>query len=122
MALDVVRSQNDLSAYKTAELPGTVRLTARMRQDAPTLLAIVNKSIANSQDNITAGIYTAQSYGETETTLVRFVRLYQGYSLPVWPWRFLASWRFLRGRCFARAKRSRKHRPRAVRKPRSSRA
>lgn len=78
MALDVVRSQNDLSAYKTAELPGTVRLTARMRQDAPTLLAIVNKSIANSQDNITAGIYTAQSYGETETTLVRFVRLYQG--------------------------------------------
>ena len=36
MALDVVRSQNDLSAYKTAELPGTVRLTARMRQDAPT--------------------------------------------------------------------------------------
>lgn len=54
MALDVVRSQNDLSAYKTAELPGTVRLTARMRQDAPTLLAIVNKSIANSQDNITA--------------------------------------------------------------------
>lgn len=78
MALDVVRSQNDLSAYKTAELPGTVRLTARMRQDAPTLLSIVNKSIANSQDNITAGIYTAQSYGETETTLVRFVRLYQG--------------------------------------------
>lgn len=78
MALDVVRSQNDLSTYKTAELPGTVRLTARMRQDAPTLLAIVNKSIANSQDNITAGIYTAQSYGETETTLVRFVRLYQG--------------------------------------------
>lgn len=78
MALDVVRSQNDLSAYKTAELPGTVRLTARMRQDAPTLLAIVNKSIANSQDNITAGIYTAQSYGETETTLVRFVQLYQG--------------------------------------------
>lgn len=78
MALDVVRSQNDLSAYKTAELPGTIRLTARMRQDAPTLLAIVNKSIANSQDNITAGIYTAQSYGETETTLVRFVRLYQG--------------------------------------------
>ena len=78
MALDVVRSQNDLSAYKTAELPGTVRLTARMRQDAPTLLAIVNKSIANSQDNITAGIYTAQSCGETETTLVRFVRLYQG--------------------------------------------
>lgn len=78
MALDVVRSQNDLSAYKTAELPGTVRLTARMRQDAPTLLAIVNKSTANSQDNITAGIYTAQSYGETETTLVRFVRLYQG--------------------------------------------
>lgn len=78
MALDVVRSQNDLSAYKTAELPGTVRLTTRMRQDAPTLLAIVNKSIANSQDNITAGIYTAQSYGETETTLVRFVRLYQG--------------------------------------------
>ena len=78
MALDVVRSQNDLSAYKTAELPGTVRLTARMRQDAPTLLAIVNKCIANSQDNITAGIYTAQSYGETETTLVRFVRLYQG--------------------------------------------
>ena len=78
MALDVVRSQNDLSAYKTAELLGTVRLTARMRQDAPTLLAIVNKSIANSQDNITAGIYTAQSYGETETTLVRFVRLYQG--------------------------------------------
>ena len=45
-----------------------------------------------------------------------------GYSLPVWPWRFSASWRFLRGRCFARAKRSRKHRPRAVRKPRSSRA
>ena len=77
MALDVVRSQNDLLAYKTAELPGTVRLTAWMRQDAPTLLAIVNKSIANSQDNITAGIYTAQSYGETETTLVRFVRLYQ---------------------------------------------
>ena len=56
----------------------TVRLAARMRQDAPTLLAIVNKSIANSQDNITAGIYTVQSYGETETTLVRFVRLYQG--------------------------------------------
>lgn len=78
MALDVVRSQNDLSTYKTAELPGTVRLTAWMRQDAPTLLAIVNKSIANSQDNITAGTYTAQSYGETETTLVRFVRLYQG--------------------------------------------
>lgn len=78
MALDVVRSQNDLLAYKTAELPGTVRLTAWMRQDAPTLLAIVNKSIANSQDNITAGTYTAQSYGETETTLVRFVRLYQG--------------------------------------------
>lgn len=45
-----------------------------------------------------------------------------GYSLPVWPWRFSTSWRFLRGRCFARAKRSRKHRPRAVRKPRSSRA
>ena len=41
-------------------------------------LAIANKSIANSQDNITAGTYTAQSYGETETTLVRFVRLYQG--------------------------------------------
>ena len=77
-ALDVVRSQNDLSTYKTAELPGTVRLTVWMRQDAPTLLAIVNKSIANSQDNITAGTYTAQSYGETETTLVRFVRLYQG--------------------------------------------
>lgn len=77
-ALDVVRSQNDLSTYKTAELPGTVRLTAWMRQDAPTLLAIANKSIANSQDNITAGTYTAQSYGETETTLVRFVRLYQG--------------------------------------------
>ena len=38
----------------------------------------MNKSIANSQDNITAGTYTAQSYGETETTLVRFVRLYQG--------------------------------------------
>ena len=72
-ALDVVRSQNDLSTYKTAELPGTVRLTAWMRQDAPTLLAI-----ANSQDNITAGTYTAQSYDETETTLVRFVRLYQG--------------------------------------------
>ena len=77
-ALDVVRSQNDLSTYKTAELPGTVRLTAWMRQDAPTLLAIANKSIANSQDNITAGTYTAQSYDETETTLVRFVRLYQG--------------------------------------------
>ena len=77
-ALDFVRSQNDLSTYKTAELPGTVRLTAWMRQDAPTLLAIANKSIANSQDNITAGTYTAQSYGETETTLVRFVRLYQG--------------------------------------------
>lgn len=38
----------------------------------------MNKSIANSQDNITAGTYTAQSYGETETTLVRFVKLYQG--------------------------------------------
>lgn len=46
----------------------------------------------------------------------------KGHSSPAWTWCLSASWRFLCGRCFARAKRSRKLRPRAVRKPRSSRA
>ena len=39
--------------------------------------SIVSESLLRSRYP-DAGIYTAQSYGETETTLVRFVRLYQG--------------------------------------------
>lgn len=54
-ALDAVHEQNDLSGYKTSELPGTVSLAVWMRQDDPMLLTIVNKGIANAKENLIAG-------------------------------------------------------------------
>ena len=76
-ALDAVREQNDLSGYKTSELPGTVSLAVWMRQDDPMLLTIVNKGIANAKENLIAGTYTNDSYGEKESSLVKFVRFHQ---------------------------------------------
>lgn len=76
-ALDAVHEQNDLSGYKTSELPGTVSLAVWMRQDDPMLLTIVNKGIANAKENLIAGTYTNDSYGEKESSLVKFVRFHQ---------------------------------------------
>ncbi len=76
-ALDAVREQNNLSGYKTSELPGTVSLAVWMRQDDPMLLTIVNKGIANAKENLIAGTHTNDSYGEKESSLVKFVRFHQ---------------------------------------------
>ena len=122
MALDVVRSQNDLSAYKTAEprYRQAHRTDAPGRPDASRHREQEHREFPGQHHR--RHLHGAVLRAKPRRPLCGSSDFIRGYSLPVWPWRFSASWRFLRGRCFARAKRSRKHRPRAVRKPRSSRA
>ena len=72
--LDALRDQVSFDDLKTAQLPGEIDLTCWMKRGNASLLSIVNKGIASSSDAIAAGAYSHYSSGDSESSLVKFVR------------------------------------------------
>ena len=68
-----IGDRHDLTDYEMIELPNTAELSCWISRGNPELLGIINKSIINAGESLSASNYSSASYSAQESDTLRFL-------------------------------------------------